>query len=644
MGATVRDNGVNFALFSAHATAVELCLFDEKNRETRFRLPEKTGNVWHGFVENVGAGQRYGYRVYGEFAPEKGLFFNPQKLLCDPYAQQLDDKPTFHHAEELAWFRPEDTRDNVHLAPKSVVVGASNFDWEDDTFPNIPFSKTIIYEAHVKGLTQQFPDLAHAGTYRALADERVIRHLKNLGITAVELLPIHAHLSERHLQFMGLNNYWGYNTLSHFAPEPSYASQPNQAADELRHLIKTLHQNQIEVILDVVYNHTAEQDETGAMLCQRGIDNLAYYWTDLNGKYINWTGTGNALNLTQRDVLRWVADSLRHWVNEFHIDGFRFDLGSTLARQPEFNPLTGLFSLIYQDPILNQRKWFVEAWDVHGYHLGEFPAPFAEWNGAFRDDMRRFWCGQSGDLATFATRFAGSADIFQHNGRKPCSSLNFITAHDGFTLRDLVSYNKKHNHINGEENRDGHGDNLSHNHGVEGETDNIEINQLRKDTSKALLASLLLANGTPMLLAGDELGQTQKGNNNAYCQDNSITWLNWQENAFWDLRDDVRQLIALRGEISLLNQNQWFNHEDVQWLNTHGNPMTEHDWHDKNQKSMQILLENKWLIVINGKRGAEHFRLPEEKWRKRYTPNKHFSIKNNSLLVQNMGIWVFQAA
>lgn len=643
LGATVCEQngkiGVNFAIFSANAKGVELCLFDEKGAETRFRLPEKTGDIWHGFIPQTGAGQRYGYRVHGDVLP-----FNPQKLLLDPYAQAIDGKTIFRNESELAWFRPDDLRDNAHLAPKSVVVGKSDFDWGDDRFPNIPFGKTIIYEAHVKGFTKLFPDLEHAGTYRALADKRVIKHLKNLGITAVELLPVHAHLAERHLQFMGLKNYWGYNTLSHFALERDYAADPERAADEFRQAIKALHAENIEVILDVVYNHTAEQDETGAMLCQRGIDNASWYWLDSNGKYLNWTGTGNALNLAQRDVARWAADSLRYWVNEFHIDGFRFDLGSALARQPEFDALTGFFSLLYQDPILSQRKIIVEAWDLHGYHLGQFPAPFAEWNGAFRDDMRRFWCGESSNLATFATRFAGSADIFQQNGRKPCSSLNFITAHDGFTLRDLVSYNEKHNEINGENNRDGHHENLSYNHGVEGETNNIEINRLRQNTRKALLATLLLANGTPMLLGGDELGQTQLGNNNAYCQDNSITWLNWQADEWGDLRDDVAILTALRREIHSLNQNQWFDDKNVAWLNADGEKMSVSDWQSHSRKAMQIVLENKWLICVNGKRGSESFRLPEKKWCKRYLPNNLFSLKNGLLNVATMGVFVFQAA
>lgn len=644
LGATVLSHGTNFALFSANATAVDLCLFDELGNETRFRLPEKSGCVWHGFLANVGAGQRYGYRVHGEYAPEKGHFFNPNKLLIDPYSKALDGTAVFRNAEELAWYRHEDPRNNAHIAPKSLVVGNSNFDWGNDTHPNTPMAQTVIYEAHVKGLTQQFPDLQNAGTYAALADERVIQYLKNLGITAVELLPIHAHLDEWHLQNMGLRNYWGYNTLSHFAPERDYAANPFQAADEFRSAVKALHAAGIEVILDVVYNHTAEQDLTGAMLCQRGIDNTSWYWVNEHGDYPNWTGTGNTINMTHRDIARWAADSLRYWVTEFHVDGFRFDLATALAREPNVNLHNGFFSLLYQDPILCQRKLIVEAWDVgnDGYQLGNFPHPYAEWNGKFRDDVRRFWCQQNGDLGTLATRWAGSSDLFQHNGRKPCASLNFITAHDGFTLRDLVSYNHKHNLANGEHNQDGHHDNISHNHGMEGNTDDLQINQLRENTSKALLATLLLANGTPMLLAGDELGNSQSGNNNAYCQDNSIAWIDWQQaEQFAPLREYVRELIALRKKINVLNHNQWFTEKTVTWRNAHGEIMSPADWQNKTTQAMQIQLDKQWLICINGKHKPQIFRLPEtHDWQICCTPNPNYSLKNNELHIKNMGVYV----
>lgn len=649
MGATVCETGVNFALFSAHATAVELCLFDEHGTETRCRLPARSGFIWHGFVENIGAGQRYGYRVYGEYAPEKGWFFNPQKLLIDPYSKALDGEPVFRNAEELAWYRPEDARDNAHIAPKSIVVGKSHFDWGNDVAPDIPWGQTVIYEAHVKGFTQQFPDLQHAGTYRALCDERVIQYLKNLGITTIELLPIHEHIDERHLQTQGLRNHWGYNTYSHFAVERDYAVDVMQAADEFRSAVKALHQAGLEVILDVVYNHTAESDLKGAMLCQRGIDNTSWYWVNPEtGNYFNWAGTGNALKMTRRDILRWAADSLRYWVEEFHVDGFRFDLGTVMAREPEFNVYRGFFSLLYQDPVLANKKLIVEAWDIgdNGYHLGGFAYPYAEWNGAFRDDVRRFWCWQSGDLGALATRWAGSSDLFHKCGRQPAASLNFITAHDGFTLRDLVSYNHKHNEANGEQNRDGHNDNISNNHGTEGETNNPLILKQRLYTSKALLATLLLSNGTPMLLSGDELGNTQSGNNNAYCQDNSITWIDWQAaKSFADLHDYVRDLIALRREIDILNRNQWFDDEHVIWCNVHGLPMSHHDWADKSQKAMQIQLDGQWLICINGKRDAASFRLPApQQWQLRLAPSNDCDLSAKQLHVSHMGVWVLQAA
>lgn len=647
MGATVRDGGVNFAIFSAHATAIDLCLFDEQGVETRFRLPENDGFIWHGFVVGIGVGQRYGYRVYGEYAPEKGYFFNPNKLLIDPYSKQLDGKPVYRNASELAWYRVDNQHDNGSIAPKSVVVGKSDFDWQDDQHPNTPMSQTVIYEAHVKGFTQLFPDLANAGTYRALTDQRVIDYLKNLGITAVELLPIHEHLDEGHLQALGLKNYWGYNTYSHFAVERSYASDPLQAADEFRQAVKALHAAGLEVILDVVYNHTAEQDARGPTLCQRGIDNTSWYWvSEESGNYYNWAGTGNALKMTGRDILRWAVDSLRYWVQEFHVDGFRFDLGTVMAREPEFNVYRGFFSVLYQDPILIKRKLIVEAWDIgsDGYHLGNFTYPYSEWNGAFRDDVRRFWCEHNGDLAALATRWAGSDDLFGKGGRKPSASINFITAHDGFTLHDLVCYQHKHNHDNGEQNRDGHNENLSNNHGIEGPTNDQHINQLRNHTRKALLATLMLSNGTPMLLAGDEMGNSQHGNNNAYCQDNKIGWVDWQHDQS-DLHDYVRELIMLRGEIELLQKNKWFDEQDVCWLKPDGTKMEDKDWQNTTIKAMQIQLDKKWLICINGKYTKESFRLPENvAWRCRSTPSLPCNYKKHQLKVSHMGVWVFQAA
>ena len=643
MGATVTEHGVNFSLFSSRAEKIELCLFDEQGKETRLTLPERSGLIHHGFVPHIGVGQRYGYRVYGRNDPLKGAVFNPQKLLTDPYSKQIDGIPHYRNAAEMAWYQPHDLHDNAAIAPKSIVVGKSDFDWENDTFPNTSWANTVIYEAHVKGFTQQFPDLAHAGTYTALADPRVIAYLQNLGITAIELLPVHQHLDEHHLQAAGLSNYWGYNTYSHFAVEPSYAHQIENAANELRQAIKALHAAGIEVILDVVYNHTAEQDWTGPMLCQRGIDNPAWYWINpADGEYRNWSGCGNTLNIVRRDITRWAADSLRYWVQEFHIDGFRFDLGTVLGREPDFQAYGRFFQVLYQDPILSERKLIVEAWDIGegGYHVGNFPHPFGEWNGGFRDDMREFWLWESGKLGLFAQRLSGSADIFRRCGRRPSASINFIAAHDGFTLHDLVSYNEKHNHANGEQNRDGHNHNISYNHGVEGNTTDPTILQEREYSSKAMLASLLLANGTPMLLGGDEFGNSQQGNNNGYCQDNEITWLDWHH-YHATLANYVRELLKIRQEIHLLGQEDTWWDNRVEWLNAQGLPMTENDWHNTNNKTLQVLIDKQWLLLINGKRSSQTFVLPQGTWTCRLAPSLCHDYVPPQCHVTHMGLWIF---
>ncbi|QEY24768.1 glycogen debranching protein GlgX [Neisseria animalis] len=642
MGATLTERGANFTLFSHHAEKVELCLFDGAN-ESRLQMPARSGSVFHGFVPGVKAGQRYGFRVYGDNG-KPGNRFNPQKLLIDPYSKKIDGKPHYRTPEEMAWFHFADGRDNAALAPKSIVVGASIFDWEDDRRPNTPWHKTVIYEAHIKGLTKQFPDLQHAGTYRALADERVISYLKNLGITAVELLPLHQHLDEYHLQYSGLSNYWGYNTYSHFAVEPDYAAQAEHADEELKTAVKALHRAGLEVILDVVYNHTADQDEHGPMLCQRGIDNASWYWTQQDGRYENWSGCGNTLNVAQRDVARWVADSLRYWAETFHIDGFRFDLGTILGREPQFQAHGRFLNLLYQDPQLASCKLIAEAWDIgaDGYHVGSFPAPFSEWNGRFRDDMRAFWVWESGNLGAFAERLSGSADIFGHNGRPPSASVNFITAHDGFTLNDLVSYNEKHNHANGEHNRDGHNDNISYNHGAEGATDDTEILTAREYTAKALLASLFLSAGTPMLLGGDEFGNSQQGNNNGYCQDNTLTWLDWPS-AKHPLQNYTQQLINLRAQIPLIGLNRWWQADDVRWLDSFGSEMTEEDWHNRHSKAMQVAISGGWLLLVNAKRQPQSFKLPQGNWQLASTPSEKFDYTKNGLFsVEHMGIWVLQ--
>ncbi len=640
MGATLTNEGVNFTLFSINAEKVELCLFDG-DVETRLTLPDRVGSVFYGFVPGVRAGQRYGFRVYGRENAARGSCFNPQKLLIDPYSKKIDGKPVYRNEEELAWFHHADERDNAHIAPKSIVAGKSRFNWGNDRHPNTPWGRTVLYEAHVKGLTKQFPHLKHKGTYQALSDPRLVDYLKKLGITAVELLPIHQHLDEYHLQRQGLSNYWGYNTYSHFAVEPSYAVNPANAEDELKKAVRTLHRAGIEVILDVVYNHTAEQDGQGPMLCQRGIDNTLWYWLNGDGYYENWSGCGNTLNIVRRDVTRWAADSLRYWVEEFHVDGFRFDLGTVLGREPDFQAYGRFFQVVYQDPVLASRKLIVEAWDIGegGYHLGNFPQPFAEWNGRFRDDMRAFWVWESGSLGAFAERLAGSSDIFCHSGRRPSASINFITAHDGFTLHDLVSYNEKHNVANGEENRDGHNENISYNHGVEGETYDIHVLNDREYTAKALLASLLMANGTPMLLAGDEFGNSQGGNNNGYCQDNSISWLDWPDKRH-GLQTYVQELIAVRNRIRLLNEDQWWNEQRVQWLSSDGLAMGETCWHNRGIKAMQVLIDGEWLLLVNAKRSQQLFNLPQGQWEMSCVPSKKFNYSSAKCTVEHMGIWI----
>lgn len=644
LGATIQADGVNFAVFSYHGDKIELCLFD-REEETRLPLPSRFGTVFCGFVPNVKAGQRYGFRVYSQACGKYCTLFNPQKLLIDPYSKQIDGVAHYGTAEEMAWFHHSDHRDNAHIAPKSVVVGESDFDWEDDQRPDIPWGKTVIYEAHVKGFTKQFPDLQHAGTYRALADERVIHYLKELGITTVELLPVQQHLDEYHLQRAGLVNYWGYNTYSHFAAEPTYAVDPQEAADELKLAVKTLHRAGIEVILDVVYNHTAEQDIEGPMLCQRGIDNALWYWQTAEGDYENWSGCGNTLKVANREVSRWVMDSLRYWAEVFHIDGFRFDLGTILGREPGFDANGRFFNMLFQDPLLADRKMIAEAWDIgaDGYHVGKFPQPFAEWNGLFRDDMRAFWNWESGNLGVFATRLSGSADIFDHSGRQPSASVNFITAHDGFTLYDLVSYNEKHNEANGEKNRDGHHENISYNHGVEGDTDDIRILEAREYTAKALLASLFLSAGTPMLLAGDEFGNSQKGNNNSYCQDNTLTWLDWPSEKHV-LQGYTSELLALRRQIGALNRDKWWSGQDVQWLNPDGMEMTEAFWHNHSTKAMQVMLDNEWLLLVNSKRNDQLFNLPQGSWKVSCAPSEKFNYnqKDAQYTVEHMGIWILR--
>jgi len=611
------ENGVkvtNFTLFSAAASGVELCLFDGE-KETRFPMV-RTNNVWHLAVAGVEVRTEYGFRIHGEHA-------NPNKLMLDPYAKAVNGNPDLSTEESRSWFLMNDHRDNAHIAPRAVII-SEDFDWENDTAPNTPWAETIVYELHVKGFSQLNDKIPaeFRGTYAGLSHPINLAYLKELGVTAVELLPVNFHINEPHLQARGLQNYWGYNPLAMFAVEPKYAATNNPLA-EFKAMVKSFHNAGIEVILDVVFNHSAESEQTYPTFCQRGIDDQTYYWRNDQGRYINWTGCGNMLNLSSDVGRKWVVDCLRYWVEHCHVDGFRFDLASVLGRDtPDFNPQAQLFTDIRNEPSLQNIKLIAEPWDIghYGYQVGNFPNYFAEWNDRFRDDLCRFWLWKSGEIGAFAERFAGSSDLFKKNDRLPHTTLNFITAHDGFVMQDLVSYNQKHNEANGEENRDGRNENYSYNHGVEGSTECLSepqksaVENNRTFVQSGLLMSLLLANGTPMLLAGDEFGNTQYGNNNAYCQDNEITWLKWA-NFNKELFELTKQTIAARKQIGSLNWNQWWSGDNVQWLNIHGNQMTVDDWQNQQTKALQVVLDKHCLLLINAKAEGQVFHLSDGKWK-----------------------------
>ena len=611
------ENGVkvtNFALFSAAASSVELCLF-YGDKETRFPMV-RTNNVWHLAVAGVEVGTEYGFRIHGEHA-------NPNKLMLDPYAKAVNSKPDLITEESRSWFLMNDHRDNAHIAPRAVII-SEDFDWENETAPNTPWAETIVYELHVKGFSQLNDKIPAElrGTYAGLSHPINLAYLKELGVTAVELLPVNFHINEPHLQARGLQNYWGYNPLAMFAVEPKYAAT-NNPLSEFKATVKAFHKAGIEVILDVVFNHSAESEQTYPTFCQRGIDDQTYYWRNDQGRYINWTGCGNMLNLSSDVGRKWVVDCLRYWAEHCHVDGFRFDLASVLGRDtPDFNAQARLFTDIKNEPSLQNIKLIAEPWDIgnYGYQVGNFPSYFAEWNDRFRDDLCRFWLWKSGEIGAFAERFAGSSDLFKKNDRLPHTTLNFITAHDGFVMQDLVSYNQKHNEANGEENRDGRNENYSYNHGVEGSTECLSepqksaVENNRTFAQSGLLMSLLLANGTPMLLAGDEFGNTQYGNNNAYCQDNEITWLKWA-NFNKELFELAKQTIAVRKKIGSLNRNQWWSGDNVQWLNIHGNQMTVDDWQNQQTKALQVVLDKHCLLLINAKAEGQVFLLPDGKWK-----------------------------
>ena len=654
LGATWDGDGTNFSLTSENAERVELCLFDEDDAETRCVLGRHTAHNWHGYLPGVGPGQRYGYRVHGPWAPDRGHRFNPHKLLIDPYAKAIEGPVLWDRGRTLAYADGDDlvidTTDDAAAIPKSVVIDES-FDWEDDRLVCRPWNESVIYELHVKGFTKLLPGVRDdlRGTYAGLASDASLAHLVDLGVTAVELLPIHHIADEHFLQDRGLTNYWGYSTIGFLAPHAGYAATGThgQQVREFKGLVKAMHRAGIEVILDVVYNHTAEGNQLGPSLSFRGIDNLAYYRTmpDDPRTYMDFTGTGNSLNPVNPSVLRLIMDSLRYFVTECHVDGFRFDLASALAREfHDVDKLSAFFDIIHQDPILSQVKLIAEPWDVGegGYQVGNFPVLWTEWNGMYRDTMRDFWRGRTA-VAAFARRFTGSSDLYQVDGRKPSASINFITCHDGFTLRDLVTYEEKRNEANLEGNRDGTTDNRSWNCGVEGETDDVAVRELRERQRRNFLATLLLSHGVPMLLAGDEFGRTQLGNNNGYCQDNEISWVSWEHDE--SARAHVaftKRLIALRHQHPVFRRPTFLTgleHEDsgapdVWWFRPDGRAMTQGDWERGDASALGAFLNgaeimdetregdpiigDSFLVLFNGWRDGLTFTLPPVRFGRRW--------------------------
>lgn len=657
LGATWDGNGVNFALYADSATGVTLCLFDTPTDEaetTKIKMTERTHNVWHVYVPDLRPGHLYGYRVEGPYEPENGHRFNANKVLIDPYAKAIAGTIDWndalfgyeigHNDEDLSFSE----LDSAPFIPKSVVVDHS-FDWGNDRHPRIPYHQTIIYEAHVKGFTQLHPDIPEniRGTYAAIGHPVTIKYLKDLGITAIELMPVHHFVADRHLRERGLTNYWGYNTIGFFAPDSRYASSGllGEQVIEFKNMVKELHKAGIEVILDVVYNHTAEGNEKGPTLSFKGIDNASYYRLAEDKRYyMDYTGTGNTLNANLPHVLRLMMDSLRYWIVDMHVDGFRFDLASTLARElHEVNRLSAFFDIIHQDPTISQVKLIAEPWDIGegGYQVGKFPPDWAEWNGKYRDCIRDYWRGADSMLGEFAERFTGSSDLYQGDYRRPTASINFITAHDGFTLHDLVSYNEKHNEANGEDNNDGESHNRSWNCGAEGPTKDPQVIALRNRQKRNLLTTLFLSQGVPMLVAGDELGRTQKGNNNAYCQDNEISWIDWKH-ADQGLLTFTQKLIALRKTHPAFCRRRWFQGqpikgvgvEDIAWFLPEGTEMTEEHWTTDFAKSLGVFLNGRGLhsvglkgehiiddsfyVIFNAHHESLEYILPEVKYGKEW--------------------------
>ena len=619
-GATYDGTGTNFSIFSEVAERVELCLFDDHGTEHRIDLPEVSGFCWHGYLPNIGPGQRYAYRVHGPWNPARGLMCNPSKLLLDPYSKAIEGQVDWNEAVFSYHFdNPENSRndsDSAPFMPRSVVTNPY-FDWSTDSKPRTPWHETIIYEAHVKGFTATHPDIPPEirGTYAGLSHPVAIRHLQRLGITAIELLPVHQFIHDSTLVSKRLRNYWGYNSIGYLAPHNEYSSggQRGQQVQEFKRMVQLLHNANIEVILDVVYNHTAEGNHLGPTMSFRGIDNRAFYRTmpDNPRYYMDYTGTGNSLNMRHPNVLQLIMDSLRYWILEMHVDGFRFDLASTLARElHDVDKLSAFFDLIQQDPVVSQVKLIAEPWDVGegGYQVGKFPPLWSEWNGKYRDTVRDYWRGSDQSLGEFANRFTGSSDLYAVTGRRPYASINFITAHDGFPLNDLVSYNEKHNEANGENNQDGENHNRSWNLGAEGPTEDPQINTMRSRQKRNFLATLFLSQGVPMLLGGDELGRTQRGNNNAYCQDNAISWIDW-ENVDQDLIEFVAELSMIRREHPMFHRRQWFlgraihgaDVVDIGWFKPDGTQMSEEDWERGFARSLGVFLNGKQLNSVDAR-------------------------------------------
>jgi glycogen operon protein len=654
LGAQWDGQGTNFSVFSEVATRVELCLFDDTGHERRVRLPETTAFCWHGYFPGIGPGQRYGFRVHGPWLPEEGHRCNPAKLLLDPYARAIAG-PVIHDPALLPYVSADEPdaasdADSAPYVPRSVVVDP-HFDWENDHPLRRPLHESVIYETHVKGFSARRGDIPPElrGTYAALAHPASIDYFQQLGITAVELLPVHQFVHDGHLAARNLRNYWGYNSIGYFAPHAEYAAGDNgEQVVEFKRMVRALHAAGIEVILDVVYNHTAEGNHLGPMLSLKGLDNAAYYRTvDADRRfYMDYTGTGNSLNMRHPHALQLVMDSLRYWTLEMHVDGFRFDLAAALARELyDVDRLSAFFDIIHQDPVLNRVKLIAEPWDVGigGYQVGNFPVLWCEWNGKYRDIARDYWRSQEATLGEFAARLTGSADLYQDDGRKPYASINFVTAHDGFTLRDLVSYNDKHNGDNGEENRDGESHNRSWNLGAEGPTDDAAINTLRTRQQRNLLTTLLLSQGVPMLLGGDEIGRTQLGNNNAYCQDNEISWYDW-DSSDTALLAFTRRLTAFRSQHPVFRRRRWFRGRpsngrgtaDIAWFKPDGVEMSEQDWTEWFAKSFAAFLnghllgdrddegrrlrDDSFLLLSNAHVDVVTFTLPEPSWGNRWSP------------------------